>query len=173
MKYPEVKNFIGGLFVDDNNKRINITSPLNNLFISSVPFSSYTDVDMAVRAAQNVFPAWNGMTSKIRSQIFYNYRQIVEQNIAELAGVIHHENGKTIDDLKAIPSNSQPPWVIMIDFVQGNDPGTSTHSYDTAAFTDIAQYQGGPLYLVCLRTDPSTGNITALIGGPFGPIDIK
>ena len=62
MKYPEVKNFIGGLFVDDNNKRINITSPLNNLFISSVPFSSYTDVDMAVNAAQNVFPAWNGMT---------------------------------------------------------------------------------------------------------------
>ncbi len=101
MKYPEVKNFIGGQFVHDNNKRINITSPLNNVLISSVPLSTYTDVNMAIKNAQNAYSAWNGMTSKMRSQIFYNYRQIVEQNIAELAVIIHHENGKTIDEATA------------------------------------------------------------------------
>ena len=98
MKYQEVKNYINGQFVSCNNKRIDVDSPLTGTIISTVPLSAYNDVDAAVKAAKNAFPAWSGMTSKMRSQILYTYRQIVEQNVEMLAAVIHEENGKTMDE---------------------------------------------------------------------------
>lgn len=98
MKYQEVKNYINGQFVSCDNKRIEVDSPLTGAVISTVPLSVYSDVDDAVKAAKNAFPAWSGMTSKMRSQILYTYRQIVEQNVEVLASVIHEENGKTMDE---------------------------------------------------------------------------
>lgn len=98
MKYQEVKNYINGQFVSCDNKRIEVDSPLTGTVISTVPLSVYSDVDDAVKAAKNAFPVWSGMTSKMRSQILYTYRQIVEQNVEVLASVIHEENGKTMDE---------------------------------------------------------------------------
>ncbi len=98
MKYPEVKNYINGQFVSCNNKRTDVDSPLNAEVISTVPLSVYHDVDAAVKAAESAFPAWSAMTSKMRSQILYTYRQIVEENVEMLAAIIHDENGKTMDE---------------------------------------------------------------------------
>ncbi|MFA5973963.1 MAG: CoA-acylating methylmalonate-semialdehyde dehydrogenase [Lentimicrobiaceae bacterium] len=101
MKYPEVKNYINGQFVPCDNKRIDVDSPLTGKVISTVPLSTYSDVDAAAKAAKDAFPAWSGMTSKMRSQILYTYRQIIEQNVENLAAIIHEENGKTIDEAMA------------------------------------------------------------------------
>jgi malonate-semialdehyde dehydrogenase (acetylating)/methylmalonate-semialdehyde dehydrogenase len=98
MKYQEVNNYINGLFVPCNNTRIEVDSPLTGEVISAVPLSTYSDVDMAVQAAKSAFPAWSAMTSKMRSQILYNYRQLIELNVNELAAIIHEENGKTMDE---------------------------------------------------------------------------
>ncbi len=98
MKYQEVKNYISGEFVTCNNKRMDVDSPLTGTIISTVPLSTYKDVDSAVQAAKNAFPAWSGTTSKMRSQILYSYRQIIEQNVEMLAAIIHDENGKTMDE---------------------------------------------------------------------------
>jgi len=98
MKYQEVKNYVNGEFVSYNHTRIDVDSPLTGKVISTVPLSSYIDVDKAVKAAADAFPAWSGMTSKMRSQILYNYREIVCQNVENLAAIIHEENGKTMDE---------------------------------------------------------------------------
>ncbi len=98
MKYPEVQNYINGQFVSCNNKRMDVDSPLTGAVISTVPLSAYNDVDEAVKSAKAAFPAWSGMTSKMRSQILYTYRMIVEQNVEILASIIHDENGKTMDE---------------------------------------------------------------------------
>ena len=98
MKYQEVKNYINGEFVTCVNPRIDVDSPLTGEVISTVPLSTYNDVDKAVVAAKNAFPKWSGMTSKMRSQILYTYREIVEKNVEKLAALIHEENGKTMDE---------------------------------------------------------------------------
>ena len=98
MKYQEVKNYINGEFVACDNKRMDVDSPLTGTIISTVPLSTNKDVDSAVQAAKNAFPAWSGTTSKMRSQILYSYRQIIEQNVEMLAAIIHDENGKTMDE---------------------------------------------------------------------------
>ncbi|MCD4789063.1 MAG: aldehyde dehydrogenase family protein [Bacteroidales bacterium] len=64
MKYKEVKNYIGGKFVQSDNKRLDVFSPLNGKIISTVPLSGYNDLDKAVKAAQEAFPKWAGLTSK-------------------------------------------------------------------------------------------------------------
>jgi malonate-semialdehyde dehydrogenase (acetylating)/methylmalonate-semialdehyde dehydrogenase len=98
MKYPEIRNFINGVFTPDENKKISVVSPLDGTEISTVTDSTYNDVDKAVKAAQAAYPIWAGLTSKARSQILYNYRTIIEKNINELATIIHHENGKSMSD---------------------------------------------------------------------------
>ena len=101
MKYKEVKNYIGGKFVQSDNKRLDVFSPLNGKIISTVPLSGYNDLDKAVKAAQEAFPKWAGLTSKKRSEVLYRYRTILKNNIKELVSIIHNEHGKTIDEATA------------------------------------------------------------------------
>ena len=50
-------------------------------------------------------PNWNtsrpGLTLRQRCDIFYRYRQLLQENLDELARVCHEENGKTINESKA------------------------------------------------------------------------
>jgi malonate-semialdehyde dehydrogenase (acetylating) / methylmalonate-semialdehyde dehydrogenase len=98
MKYKEVNNYINGQFVTCASNRLEVDSPLTGKVISTVPLSKYEDVDQAVKAAKAAFPAWSGMTSKMRSQFLYAYLQILRQNTDMLAAIIHEENGKTMDE---------------------------------------------------------------------------
>lgn len=101
MKYPEVKNYIDGKFTKSDNKRLNVFSPLNDEIISSVPLSGSKDLNEAAKAAKNASPKWAALTSKKRAEVLYRYRTIVEENIKELAEIIHNENGKNIGEALA------------------------------------------------------------------------
>ncbi len=98
MKYSEIKNFIAGRFVETNAAKMEVISPLNGEKISSVPLSKKADLDRAVEAAKEAWPAWAGMTIKERVQIFYRYKTLLEQNLEELATIVREENGKTTDE---------------------------------------------------------------------------
>ncbi len=98
MKYPEVKNYAAGNFVTDSTKTMDVFCPLNGDKISTVPLSTKKDLDLAVEAATKAYPAWSQMTVKERVQIFYRYKTLVEQNLEELATLVHEENGKTMDE---------------------------------------------------------------------------
>jgi malonate-semialdehyde dehydrogenase (acetylating)/methylmalonate-semialdehyde dehydrogenase len=98
MKYPEVKNFIAGCFVAESNTTMDVFSPLNGKKISTVPLSGKRDLDRAVNAATEAYPAWSKMTIKDRVQIFYRYKTLLEQSLNELANIVHEENGKTMDE---------------------------------------------------------------------------
>ena len=77
MKYQEVKNYIGGKFVEVNtNKRLDVISPVDGTLLSKVPMSSAKDLDEAVKAAKAAFPAWSKMPIKERVQIFFRYKTL-------------------------------------------------------------------------------------------------
>ncbi|MEW5843432.1 MAG: CoA-acylating methylmalonate-semialdehyde dehydrogenase [Bacteroidota bacterium] len=98
MKYPALKNFVGGKTVDHNGSTLEVISPLDGSVISSVPLSNADEVRSAVATAQNAFPAWSAMTIRDRAQIFYRYRTLLKKNMNELAELIQEENGKTIPE---------------------------------------------------------------------------
>jgi malonate-semialdehyde dehydrogenase (acetylating)/methylmalonate-semialdehyde dehydrogenase len=101
MKYGLTKNFIDGRFVDSTVEQINILSPLDGSTIGTVPLSGQAELEMAVEAARKALPDWSALTFKTRSEVLYNYRQLLKQRREELAEINHVENGKTIDEARA------------------------------------------------------------------------
>jgi malonate-semialdehyde dehydrogenase (acetylating)/methylmalonate-semialdehyde dehydrogenase len=97
----EVKNYINGKFERNNQNSMDVISPIDGSKISTIPLSTSEDVDAAVQAAKNAFPSWSGMTFKERVQIFFRYRNLLEQHIDELTRLVQLENGKLYGEAKA------------------------------------------------------------------------
>src|SRR2546423_10959823 len=100
-KYPPVRNYIGGAFVDADADHLDVFNPADGRVISRVPLSAYADVDRAVAAAKAAFPAWSATPIKERVQVFYRYKTLLEKNIDELAALITEENGKVASEARA------------------------------------------------------------------------
>lgn len=99
MKYDKVKNFINGSFTDITAARsIDVVSPLDGTLLATMPCSSVGDLDKAVKAAKNVFPAWSKTPIKERVQVFFKYKYLLEKNLKELASLVSEENGKTMSE---------------------------------------------------------------------------
>src|SRR5437763_9535302 len=101
-KYPPVRNYIGGTFVDgETYNHLDVTNPADGSVISRVPLSPATEVDRAVQAAKRAFPAWSSQPIKERVQIFFRYKALLEKNIDELSALITEENGKIDSEARA------------------------------------------------------------------------
>eukprot|EP01035_Chromulina_nebulosa_P013606 gene13606-18066_t len=88
MKYSPVQNYIKGQFVAaSTEKELEVISPLDGTLLSTVPMSSSTDLNLAVAAAKEAFPAWSKTPIKDRVQ--------------ELAALVSEENGKTLGEATA------------------------------------------------------------------------
>ncbi|HKO00670.1 MAG TPA: CoA-acylating methylmalonate-semialdehyde dehydrogenase [Thermoanaerobaculia bacterium] len=100
--YPDVRNYIGGAFVDPGEqKHLDVFSPIDGSVISRVPLSAAEEVDLAVAAAKKAFPAWSATPIKERVQVFFRYKTLLEENIDELARLVTAENGKIDSEARA------------------------------------------------------------------------
>src|SRR5437588_10360497 len=101
-KYPDVRNYIAGQFVDGNGARtLEVTNPADGSVISRVPLSGSAEIDRAVTAAKKAFPAWSGMPIKERVQVFFRYKTLLEKHIDELSKLVTEENGKIDSEARA------------------------------------------------------------------------
>ncbi len=100
-KQREVQNFIDGKFTKNGHKIMDVISPRDGSIISTLPLSTYNDVDMAVKAAGLAFKEWSSKTLKDRVQVFFNYRTLLEKNMEELTKLVQLESGKTYGEAKA------------------------------------------------------------------------
>lgn len=94
LRFPEVKNYIKGKFIDSDGVKIDVISPLDGTLLSKAPLSGYNELDQAVQSANQAFPAWSAMPIKERVQILFNYRNLLFKYRDELTELIHLENGK-------------------------------------------------------------------------------
>jgi malonate-semialdehyde dehydrogenase (acetylating)/methylmalonate-semialdehyde dehydrogenase len=102
MKYPRLRNFIGGQFTDiAPGRSIPVISPLDGTALSEMPCSPAADLDKAVSAAKAAFPAWSKMPIKERVQVFFRFKYLLEKNLQELAALVSEENGKTMSEAVA------------------------------------------------------------------------
>src|SRR6187402_2981855 len=96
MKYSAIQNYINGQFVlSSTTQTLNVISPLDGSFLSTVPISAAIDLNEAVKAAQAAFPSWSKTPIKERVQVFFRYKTLLEKHLAELAQLCSEENGKT------------------------------------------------------------------------------
>jgi malonate-semialdehyde dehydrogenase (acetylating)/methylmalonate-semialdehyde dehydrogenase len=100
-QYPDVRNYIGGTFVEGADRFLDVFNPADGSVISRVPLSAASDVDRAVAAAKKAFPGWSATPIKERVQVFYRFKALLEQNIDELARLVTEENGKIDSEARA------------------------------------------------------------------------
>ena len=82
LKYPQVGNLIDGqASYPDAAAVLDVYDPARGDVIARVPLSGVAAVDAAVRAAQRALPGWAGTPIKERVQIFFRYRQLLEQHL--------------------------------------------------------------------------------------------
>ena len=102
MKYQPITNVIGEeLSNGSSNGKLDVLSPLDGSKISEVSLSTAEAIDKAVQTAKAAFPSWANTPIKERVQIFFRYKQLLEDNMEELVNIVREENGKTLGEAKA------------------------------------------------------------------------
>src|SRR5882672_4449647 len=92
-------NFIGGRWVKARaTDFFEVHNPAIGAVIGRTPLSTSADVDAAVQAATQAFPAWRDTPVNTRAQVLYKYKAQLEQHFEELARIVTTEHGKTLSE---------------------------------------------------------------------------
>jgi len=75
-----------------------VFDPARGVVTADVALASADDVNRAVAAAREAFPAWSATPSHVRARVLFRFRQLVEDVAEDLARIITSEHGKTHSD---------------------------------------------------------------------------
>ena len=99
---PILSHYINGVSVEVALEQTGpIYNPATGQIFARVPRGGVAEVDQAVAAAAAAFPAWRDMPLIARSNIFFNFRQLMFDNRENLARLITRDHGKTFPDALA------------------------------------------------------------------------
>ena len=72
----ELTHFIGGAHVAGESGRFgDVFNPATGEVQAKVPFASRDELDLAVEAAQRVFPEWSGLNPQRRARVMFNFKR--------------------------------------------------------------------------------------------------
>jgi len=95
------KNYIGGKWVSaSTGKTFNVTNPVNDRIIGSVPDSTPEDAESAIQSASDSFKKWAATPAKERGNLLQKLYQLCLTNVDELAKIITAESGKPLAEAK-------------------------------------------------------------------------
>src|SRR5947209_15441658 len=98
----DIQNFIAGNWKRSSGSEFGeVVNPATGELLARTPFSTIADVDAAVQAAADAFPAWRRIPPGERIQYLFKLKNLLEENFEELARIITVENGKTFGEAKA------------------------------------------------------------------------
>jgi malonate-semialdehyde dehydrogenase (acetylating)/methylmalonate-semialdehyde dehydrogenase len=96
-----INHWIGGEAVEFASGRTGpVWNPATGQQIADVNFATVEDVDLAVAAAKEAFPAWRATSLSRRAEVLFKLRNLIDQNRERLAEIISTENGKTLADAR-------------------------------------------------------------------------
>jgi malonate-semialdehyde dehydrogenase (acetylating)/methylmalonate-semialdehyde dehydrogenase len=101
-----------------------------------VGFASASDVDAAVAAAMQALPGWSSVNPQRRARVMFEFKRLVEANMAQLAEMLSAEHGKVIADsrgdiqrgLEVIEFACGIPHALKGEYTEGAGPGIDVYS---------------------------------------------
>jgi malonate-semialdehyde dehydrogenase (acetylating)/methylmalonate-semialdehyde dehydrogenase len=94
-----IGHWIGGQVVSGESGRSGpVYNPATGEQAAEVDFASVEEVDRAVAAARNAFPAWRALSLSRRSEILFRIRQLVDAHREDIARHLTAEHGKVLSD---------------------------------------------------------------------------
>lgn len=134
----KLKYFINGEYVDSKTtKYTELYNPSTGKITGYAPCCTKEEVEEAIKAAKNAYPAWANTPVIKRSQILYKVRQLIEENLEELTELVATEHGKVWEEaegdvLKAKEGTElacQVPTQMMGDSLMNVSSGIDTVLY--------------------------------------------
>jgi malonate-semialdehyde dehydrogenase (acetylating) / methylmalonate-semialdehyde dehydrogenase len=99
---PDLQNYVGGGWHRSSaTEYVDVTNPATAEVLARTPLSTNADVDAAVQAAADAFPAWRRTPPGERVQYLFQLKNLLDENIDEISRLITRENGKTFAEAKA------------------------------------------------------------------------
>jgi len=96
-----IHHYINGRVVESKTgRRGDVYNPAIGEVVRQVAFADAAEVDAAVTAARDAFPAWAAAPPIRRARVMFKMKQLLEDNIDELARLMTEEHGKTQADAK-------------------------------------------------------------------------
>src|SRR5688572_20591737 len=94
-----IHHWIGGRLTEGTSgRRGPVFDPATGRQSKWVDFASVAEVDSAVKAAQEAFPAWRATSISRRTEIMFRIRNLVDQRRKEIAALPTAEHGKVPSD---------------------------------------------------------------------------
>ncbi|MFT3871327.1 MAG: CoA-acylating methylmalonate-semialdehyde dehydrogenase [Nocardioides sp.] len=96
-----VQHWIAGAPSSGGSARIaEVFNPATGAVQAEVLLASTADVDAAIGAAWDAFPAWSQTSLSARAKVLFAFRELVNANADRLAEAITDEHGKVLSDAK-------------------------------------------------------------------------
>ena len=93
-----VKNYVGGKWIESKGPMKDVVNPATQKLIARVPISTTDEINAAIRAARETFPAWRATPPVTRARYLFNLKELLEDHFEELSRIQTQEHGKTIDE---------------------------------------------------------------------------
>jgi malonate-semialdehyde dehydrogenase (acetylating)/methylmalonate-semialdehyde dehydrogenase len=94
-----IHHWIGGQSYEGQSGRSGpVFNPAKGIRAGEVDFASVEEVDRAVQAAKQAFPAWRALSLSRRTELFFTIRRLVDENRREIAKLLTAEHGKVLSD---------------------------------------------------------------------------
>ena len=132
-----INHFIGGRQVEGTSGRHgDVYNPALGELIRRVAFADEGELDAAVSAASQAFPAWAATPPLRRARVLFRLKGLIEQHMDELAAVLTEEHGKTVDDakgsitrgLEVVEFSCGIPHLLKGEFSEDVGTGVDSHS---------------------------------------------
>ena len=99
---PELQNYVHGAWRRSATQEyVDVRNPATAELLARTPLSTVADVDAAVQASADAFPAWRRTPPGERIQYLFKLKNLLDEQIGEIARLITLENGKTLAEAKA------------------------------------------------------------------------
>jgi malonate-semialdehyde dehydrogenase (acetylating) / methylmalonate-semialdehyde dehydrogenase len=94
-----IEHWIGGAATSGTGtRRAPVFNPATGRQQHEVVLAETADVDAAVAAAKAAFESWSQSSLSKRTKILFNFRELVNSHVQELAEIVSDEHGKVLSD---------------------------------------------------------------------------
>ena len=94
-----ISHYIGGKVIPgESGRRGPVFNPATGEQTHEVDYASVEEVNAAVEAASDAFPAWRATSLSQRTDILFRIRNLVEEHRTDIAAVITSQHGKVLSD---------------------------------------------------------------------------
>ena len=96
-----VSQYVNGHWIESGAAQWqDVVNPATGEVLAKVPLADAAEVNAAIEVAAAAYPEWRRTPPEDRIQPLFKLKQLLEENIGDLARIITQENGKTLTEAK-------------------------------------------------------------------------